>query len=282
MAVTAAAIGAGGALLGGGLAGAGGKKGGGGGAEEAAALQARIASELYGQSQPIRGALFGTPGTPAVPASGTDLRRIREIDTLLKYGHTDVPEGNEDIPLTSGEQAALKSERRALQEGSGGIPATPGTPGLLPDFLQTGNLPLALDMPLTSYREGIEDQFQNVEQNIINSVGAKGGQLRDLLADAQISRARSVAEIPLRSLPLREGLFNQALQIASGSPVQAASVAGNAGSLFNALDIQEARQTQQLGQGLGSTAALASMFALGGKQSTPPPQSNFLDTIGGL
>jgi hypothetical protein len=102
----------------------------------------------------------------------------------------------------------------------------------VPSFLQTGQLPLALNVPFTSVRENLEDQFGVARENILSRIPMRGGQLYQSLADVEHQRARAIGQIPMLELPTRQTLFSQALQAATQSPIEAAGqLGGIAGQL---------------------------------------------------
>lgn len=221
-----------------------GKKSGGGGegGGEAAELQAAIASNLLSSTRPLRGQLFGG-GAGLTPV---EQARLDELESIMSLRG----------PSAFHDPADLAQLNRLRQR------AAAVGPGQLLSFLETGALPEALDIPFTATRENLEDQFSVAREQLLSTIPARGGQLNALLAELGTSRARAVGELPLRALPLRESLFNQALQIAAGSPVQAASVLGQAGALEQQRAAQAAANQQAAGQAFGSAGALAAKLAL--------------------
>jgi len=261
-AVAASLIGVGGGLLSGGK----GKKGGNSGSkgvDRAAQLQSEIASDLYGSTSPLRGLLFGAPAVPANPGAAVAADRIRGIlESGMIEGAT--PDGTGIPPLVpiNDDQRMLYTNQLARLEGE--IGGTPAQPGQLTSFLGEGTLPQALQFPFASSRDALENQFGVAREATISRTGARGGQLVDALGDLEQGRARAVGQLPLLELPLRESLFNQSLQIASGSPVAASSVAGASGDLFSRISAQAAQEQQAFGESMGSASAIAAKAAMKG------------------
>lgn len=233
------------------------KGGGGGGGNDAAALQASIARNMLSSTRPLRGSLFGG-GAGLTPVEQSRLDELEGIMSLR--GMPAFHDPNDLAQL-------MNLRKKASDVGTGQIP----------DFLNTGELPLSLDMPFTATRENLEDQFGVAREQVLRGVPARGGQLNSILADLESGRARAVGELPLRELPIRQNLFSQAMQIASGSPVQAAGIAGSAGALEESIAARGAASQQASSQALGSSAALAAKFALknrgGGGVNTGPLES---------
>lgn len=267
---------AGGLILGGsGLLSSGkGKKGsdneGTEGLNQAALLQAQIAEQLFTQTEPLRGLLLGSPGIPAAETQP----QLARIDRILGRGgelverDTGDDVGSSEVlrQLTPGRRAQLEAERAGLL-GAGG---TPAQPGLLPDFLATGTLPPALqaDIPFTGAREALEQQFQNVDEATIASIGARGGRLQDLQAENQRRRAIAIGDLDLQEglqeSTIRQNLFAQSLGAALGTPPQSIAGLSGAGANFGTLANITSREQLAQGQALGSTVGLATKLALKG------------------
>ena len=113
--------------------------------------------------------------------------------------------------------------------------------GDFPHFLDTGELPVSLRAPYQLHSEGIAQQGQQARGDIVRNVGARGGQLTNLLAQQRLSEAQQQAQIPLLEQPLREALFQQALGTAVGNDfpiVQGFGVSGSVRHAGEALNLE--------------------------------------------
>jgi hypothetical protein len=103
--------------------------------------------------------------------------------------------------------------------------------GDFPRFLDTGELPTALRAPYQLHSEAIAQQGQQARGDIVRNVGARGGQLTQLLGQQRLSEAQQQAQIPLLEQPLREALFQQALGTAVGNDFPVVQGFGTSGQI---------------------------------------------------
>lgn len=157
--------------------------------------------------------------------------------------------------ITRAEQARRLQLQEPLRQTLFGGPEGEGDLGT---FLTTGELPVSLRTPFTATQEAIAEQGQNVRQDIVSRVGARGGQLRNLLTRQRLSEARQQAQLPLLEQPLRNALFQQALGTAVGQEFPIVSGFGTAGNLLGLsghLDLAFKEQARETGQAFGLGAA---------------------------
>lgn len=149
-----------------------------------------------------------------------------------------------------------------------------GAGGLFPEFLETGELPTALqpDISFAPVREAIEAQFANARENIIGRTPARGGQLNALLAANENARAQAVGALELDEalldVNLRQNLFNTGLNVAFGFPSTtvgglSSSAASFSAAASRAAALEAQREQEALGL-LGFATALALPAAGGG------------------
>jgi len=225
-------------------AGSGSKKAGGGGDQaEAARMQAAIAGQTFGQTQPLRSAIFGQPAL-----TFPEQQRVQELRGLLG---------------TQGPSALNEDDFRMLRE----METRQAQPvsGILPDFLRTGALPAAVAPLTVPVRETLEAQFGRARENILARTPARGGQLADVLAGLETDRATRVGLFQSEmEAPIRQNLLQIASNAVLGAPTQALMGFQGAGAQFGQIAQQAALQQQATGEALGSSAALLSQLALMG------------------
>jgi hypothetical protein len=124
----------------------------------------------------------------------------------------------------------LRTPESLGRERTGGFTGQ-RTRGAFAEFLQEGTLPVSLQMPYQLYNEALASQGQQARQNIIARSGARGGQLTDLLAQANLAEAQSRAQIPLLEGDVRNALFQQALGTAVGQEFPVVQGFGTAGNI---------------------------------------------------
>ena len=128
--------------------------------------------------------------------------------------------------------------------------------GDFPTFLDTGELPTALRAPYQLHSEGIAQQGQQAREGIVKNVGARGGQLTQLLGEQRLSEAQQQAQIPLLEQPLREALFQQALGTAVGNDFPIVTGFGVSGQVRHAGESLNLQFKDQLLSAAGAGAAL--------------------------
>lgn len=142
--------------------------------------------------------------------------------------------------------------------------------GIFPQFLETGELPAALDLdlPFGAVREGLEDQFSVARQNIINRTPARGGQLSELLAENEQQRAQAIGTIGLdqafAEANIRQGLFTQGFNTAFGFPSVSLAGLGSAAGSFSAAANRAAQQQLAREEQAFSNIGLIAGLAAGG------------------
>lgn len=158
------------------------------------------------------GQLLGKPDVGAFEDLSEDLEDISALEQARRLGlqeplrqslfGREVPPGAAP-PRGSTPQEALDFFQRTERGDVG-------------QFLATGEIPVSLRVPYQLHSEAIAQQGQNAREDIVRTVGARGGQLRELLGEQRLSEAQQQAQIPLREAPLRQSLFQQALGTAVG------------------------------------------------------------------
>jgi hypothetical protein len=126
--------------------------------------------------------------------------------------------------------------------------------GAIPSFLRTGEIPEPLAVPYQLHHEAIAQQGQQAREDIVRSVGARGGQLKDLLGEQRLSEAMQRARVPLLEADLRNALFQQALGTAVGQEFPIVQGFGTAGDIqFQGEDLN-LRFKEQFTSNLGFAA----------------------------
>lgn len=136
---------------------------------------------------PLVEALFGGNLTP----------QNQEISSFTRgFGQSDLGE-------------FLKGEYRVPAQ----LPADFMQRGALPYYFNTGPsvLPEPLRLPYQLYNEDLARQGQAAREDLRRTVGARGGQLTQLLGESRLQEAMARAKIPLQEGPIRTGLYNSLL-----------------------------------------------------------------------
>ena len=217
-------------------------------------MQAEIAQKLFTQTDPLRTSLFGAPAEPAPP---NVQQRVAQLDQILGGGDA------ERFGLfTDAELQELRRERDALTAAPGGRPAVRG---ILPAFLETGEIPTALEPITGPVREDIESQFGRAREGLLERTPVRGGQLSQALAALETDRARTVSRLRAEfEAPIRQTLFGTAASAALGAPPTAITGLSGAGAQFGQIAARAAQEQQAQGEALGSMGALATKLALSG------------------
>lgn len=188
-------------------------------AERLAGIQGDMAQQLFKETGPLRGSLFGSPGTPAtsvmrrVPITGSDggfTGMVTPPPSLLSYGLGDYAPDAEGIWRPTGRSVELQPGGFGTGGGGGDgggfrdveewTPGTPGTPGILQAMLgETAppaiRLPPAVQIPpeivTPQERETIEGQYGTAGTRLL-SQGVRGGALGASLTNLETARARDI------------------------------------------------------------------------------------------
>lgn len=169
------------------------------------------------------------------------------------------------------EAAKLQSHiAKDLWETTGGLRSA--STGQLETFLQTGQFPKSLDLPIQDIyrtgREGMEDQYQVAREQLLNSTPSEGGQLNDQLRDLSVSRAQSVGGLEAQikaqlEVPLAQNLFASALSTGYGQPPIALSGLQMAGGQFGQVAGRaQAEQLYRENQSKNEIQQIGSMIAM--------------------
>ena len=97
-------------------------------------------------------------------------------------------------------------------------------------------------------RAGIEDQYSQARNQILESSDARGGQLSSGLQNASLGRARAVSDLQGNII---QNAVNNAQNLSVGLGAQSMGALGQAGALQNQAQGQNWNQKMQLGQGFG-------------------------------
>jgi len=84
------------------------------------------------------------------------------------------------------------------------------------------------DLAFTPQRELIEGQFKNLREAILSNIPGRGGQLNDLLFQAELDRVRNLTDT---ARSLRESLIGQGLNVGFQVPQISLQGFGQAGNL---------------------------------------------------
>ena len=161
-------------------------------AERLAGIQGDLAEQLFRETAPIRGSLFGTGGTPA--------RTVRRPISLAARPS--------EAMISDTGQLTYRDPREPFAGGTGGnggfveetIPGTPGTPGILQRLLEETappaiRLPPAVQIPpeivTPQERETIEAQYGTAGERLLTR-GVRGGALGQSLMELETARARDI------------------------------------------------------------------------------------------
>jgi hypothetical protein len=186
---------------------------------------------------PLMAALFGAQATPQnqeVPAALAAFPQS-DLGQFLKGGYA--------APTAQSVRAALRSGQP--------LDLNPG-PSVLPEPLR---------LPYQLYNEDLALQGRAAREDIRRTIGARGGQLTDLLAENRLAEAMARAKIPLQEGPIRTGLFNTLL----GASLDTGSSSPAAG--LQAVTQAQVAAQQQQAQGkdtLGTIGGLALSLGKGG------------------
>lgn len=156
--------------------------------------------------------------------------------------------------ITAAEQARRLQLQEPLRRTLFGTEETPGEFGR---FLSSGQLPEALRVPFTATQEAIAEQGANVREDIVSRVGARGGQLRELLTQQRLSEARQQAQLPLLEQPIRNALFQQALGTAVGQEFPIVPGFGVAGNLFGTAEGLQLAFKENIANAAGGVSGFA-------------------------
>jgi hypothetical protein len=102
-------------------------------------------------------------------------------------------------------------------------------------------------------REAIEGQFRNARENIIENTPARGGQMNQLLGQAEIGRAQAVSGLDAE---IRRAALQGATQAAFGTPGPAFQGLAGAGNTYASL-AQTTAGANQAKQDMGALAGAA-------------------------
>ena len=252
--------------------------------------QLALAKALYEEGGPLRSSLLTGTTAPGL----FDLAGHGERGEVTKLNAALAQIRASGVPPTT--MQAIEQIIRAKdwdtlrQVQKRWLPTTGSQPGMLPHFLQTGQLPSVLEpTPLTpavnTYmpaREALEDQFDVAREQVYSKAGARGGALVDALRLLETDRAKSVGALSvdiaqkeqarqdafnLRLDAIKQSLFGQSLQMAYGQAPQYVDSLQSGASLYGQLAGQGMAATANNLSGAGSMLALA----LTKNKGTPTP-----------
>lgn len=194
-----------------------------------------------------------------------------------KYGSKDtlMPSGQRKVEsLANQEEFAKIVGDIATQTFAQTQPLRDASTQALTSFMQTGNLPPALQTPYGDLyavgRHDLEQQYGVARDQILGTNPMRGGQLSAQLADLSMERAADVGRLGTNiwaaERPLRAQLFQNTLSTGYGqAPISMSGLLGSAGQFGSAagLNMQEQlgreaaakEEWQEIGQ-LAGTAGL--------------------------
>ena len=211
--------------------GTGGK--GAGAASGAAGQQAAIANQLFQETGPLRGLLFGTPGTPATAG----------IPGGWSFGR----EGDINPPREAGPQ---------WLPGTPGQPAGAGRPGLIEGVLTGPNV-------FPAERDVLERQFSRARENIISAGPARGGLQSSLLAANEAERAFGVTGLESMGQQRRQENIFRTAGLTTGQAGVSLAGLGSSGNIYSGLAGQQAGLAGQLGQAAGLAVGMRGLGKAG-------------------
>ena len=161
--------------------------------------------------------------------------------------------GGEEGAFDAADRLLDMSEQLFAETG----PARSGSLSLINQVL-TGGRPTSMASITIPERETIEGQFANARENIIENTPGRGGQMNNLLGQAEIGRAQAVAGLDAE---IRRAAFQGAMQAGFGAPGPAFQGAAGAGNIYGDIASTQAQQDAAKKQSTGALVGIAAAAA---------------------
>lgn len=197
---------------------------------------AKIARELYGNTDPLRQNLIGR----SMSFLGMDPSAISTQETVTRQ-----------LPQPANPYAPGSNDYRDFNPGMPEtITETIDRPLLNPDYLPSGPTGVEASPLFAALKQTTEDQYSRARDNILGSI-PQGGALTDSLVNLETSRARDMTT-NIGNLYQQE--LDRAMSFALGTPVQSMQGLGQAANVQSNMALANAQNNAATKQALGAGA----------------------------